>query len=606
MASYRPYHPPPPPPPAGQQPLPPVNPYSAAAAAAPQNYGHFPYNPAMNANMYGYPSSYGGYPPNPSQFNANPNPSLPSDEHPPLPPGPAPPPPPGPPPSEGLPPPPPSGPPPSAPPPTTADSIKQRHSVPQKHQKPPSLPPPPKHRAETEEERRIRKQKEYEKHKQDEKRKLALRQSQATVLHKTSHPKGGAPAGGNLTSGPAKQSSVSNVQNRADNNRLKKPTTFMCKMKFRNELPDPTAQLKVLSLNTDKDRYTKYRISSLEKNWKPILIPPPDLGIPLDLLDLTVYNARSERAELAREDEELLRDAEMETPVKNEGIRRKERPTDKGMSWLVKTQYISSLSTESAKKSISEKQAKEMRERKQGNKNVLDNLNNREKQIRAIEESFEAAKLPPAHQSKPGMEAEWVLPLFPYFDRYEDQYVMVNFDGDPTADSEQYNKLDASSRDELESQAIMKSYVVNGSDPSKPEKFLAYMAPSPHELMKDRTEDEEEEMSYSWFREYHWDVVGDDVDDPTTYLVTFDDKAARYLPLGTKLALHKKRAKEGRQDDMEHFPVPSKITVRKNKRKFDNKNNKSVLETGQSSSKHEKVERKRSLDMDRFDDDVSY
>jgi hypothetical protein len=42
----------------------------------------------------------------------------------------------------------------------------------------------------------------------------------------------------------------------------------------------------------------------------------------------------------------------------------------------------------------------------------------REKQIRAIEESFEAAKLPPVHQTKHEMEAEWVLPLFPCFERY--------------------------------------------------------------------------------------------------------------------------------------------------------------------------------------------
>ena len=52
---------------------------------------------------------------------------------------------------------------------------------------------------------------------------------------------------------------------------------------------------------------------------------------------------------LAPEDEELLRDDEVLTPVKPEGIRKKERPTDKGMSWLVKTQYISPLSTDAAK-----------------------------------------------------------------------------------------------------------------------------------------------------------------------------------------------------------------------------------------------------------------
>ena len=52
---------------------------------------------------------------------------------------------------------------------------------------------------------------------------------------------------------------------------------------------------------------------------------------------------------IAPEDEELLRDDEVLTPIKQEGIRKKERPTDKGVSWLDKTQYISPLSTDAAK-----------------------------------------------------------------------------------------------------------------------------------------------------------------------------------------------------------------------------------------------------------------
>ena len=36
-------------------------------------------------------------------------------------------------------------------------------------------------------------------------------------------------------------------------------------------------------------RYTKYTITSLEKTYKPKLFVEPDLGIPLDLLDLSVY-----------------------------------------------------------------------------------------------------------------------------------------------------------------------------------------------------------------------------------------------------------------------------------------------------------------------------
>ena len=55
------------------------------------------------------------------------------------------------------------------------------------------------------------------------------------------------------------------------------------------------------------------------------------------------------RPPLAPEDEELLRDDEAVTPIKKDGIRKKERPTDKGVAWLVKTQYISPLSMESTR-----------------------------------------------------------------------------------------------------------------------------------------------------------------------------------------------------------------------------------------------------------------
>jgi len=311
----------------------------------------------------------------------------------------------------------------------------------------------------------------------------------------------------------------------------------------------------------------------------PKMIVPEDLGIPLDLLDMSVYNPPAVQPPIAPEDEELLRDDEVLTPIKQEGIRKKERPTDKGVSWLVKTQYISPLSTDAAKTSLTEKQAKERRESRMGRNVFLDSLNDREKQIKAIEESFRAAKSRPVHQTKRGMQAEWVMPLLPDFDRYDDPFVMVNFDGDPTADSEQYNKLERPVRDECESRAVMKSFSVNGTDPTKQEKFLAYMAPAPHELARDL--DDEDDIQYSWLREYHWEVRGDDKDDPTTYLVTFDEEeGARYLPLPTKLVLQKKKAKEGRSgDEIEHFPVPSRITVSRTAHG-------GTMERGESSSMH--------------------
>lgn len=58
---------------------------------------------------------------------------------------------------------------------------------------------------------------------------------------------------------------------------------------------------------------------------------------------------KGERTPLDLEDEALLRDDDPITPIKKDGIKRKDRPTDKGVSWLVKTQYISSLSMDSTK-----------------------------------------------------------------------------------------------------------------------------------------------------------------------------------------------------------------------------------------------------------------
>uniref|UniRef100_A0A0D6QWV7 Uncharacterized protein n=1 Tax=Araucaria cunninghamii TaxID=56994 RepID=A0A0D6QWV7_ARACU len=415
---------------------------------------------------------------------------------------------------------------------------------------------------ETEDERRLRKRKEYER-KQEEKQRREKDSQAGSTLRKNQ-------MGSSLQSVKATPGGISTrgvgdarVERKpqyvgADkiDNKLKKPTTFLCKLKFRNELPDPTTQPKLLSFNTNKDQYTKYTITSLEKMHKPKLFVEPDLGIPLDLLDISVYNPPKVRQPMAVEDEELLRDDEMTTPNRQQGIRRKERPTDKGVGWLVKTQYISPLSLDTPKQ-----QTKDMRESREGRNLFLENLKDREQQIQAIEESFRVSKLRPVHQTKPGLEPVEILPLLPDFDRWQDQLILATFDGEATADSEMYNKLDPSVRDELESRAVMKSY--SGTDPTK-DKFLAYMVPALDELMKDMYDEDEEDMSYTWLREYKWDVRTEDANNAATYVITFGEDAARYLPLQTKLSLQKRRATEGRstEDAENQFPIPSSVTIR--------------------------------------------
>ncbi|KAL4179153.1 hypothetical protein AMTRI_Chr13g118630 [Amborella trichopoda] len=55
----------------------------------------------------------------------------------------------------------------------------------------------------------------------------------------------------------------------------------------------PQHNFKLLALNTDKDQYAKCKITSLEKLHKPKRFVEPDHGIPLDLLDTSVYNTPS-------------------------------------------------------------------------------------------------------------------------------------------------------------------------------------------------------------------------------------------------------------------------------------------------------------------------
>ncbi|XP_022715033.1 protein PAF1 homolog [Durio zibethinus] len=617
MASYRPYPPQSfPPPPQNQNPLPPqqqqhysqsynqMNPnsnYHYPPARPSQQQQQQPPPPPPPQQQYSYPpppppppdSSYPPPPPPPlptmpqNSINSRPPMYYPPSQYgnqamQPLQPPPPPPPPSSP--GSSIPPPPPPSSPPPPPPPKESVGDKgfserskggnrdfsgsgrrehghSNHGVGGREHKPmmPPIKKPngPAGRVETEEERRLRKKKEFEKQRQEEKHRQHMKESQKTLMVSS-----GKGHGSMVGSRMGDRRATPFLSGERIENRLKKPTTFLCKLKFRNELPDPSAQPKLMALKKDKDRFTKYTITSLEKMYKPKLFVELDLGIPLDLLDLSVYNPPSVRPPLAPEDEELLRDDEAATPIKKDGIRRKERPTDKGVSWLVKTQYISPLSMESTKQSLTEKQAKELRELK-GGRNLLENLNNRERQIKEIEASFQASKLRPVHATNKNLEPIEVMPLLPDFDRYNDQFVMVSFDSAPTADSEIFSKLHESVRDDHESRAIMKSYQAPSSDPANPEKFLAYMVPSLDELSKDMY-DEHEDISYSWVREYHWDVRGDDANDPTTYLVSFDEGEARYVPLPTKLNLRKKRAREGRSgDEIEHFPIPSRITVRR-------------------------------------------
>lgn len=93
-------------------------------------------------------------------------------------------------------------------------------------------PNAPSGRVETEEERRLRKKREYEKQRHEEKHRHHLKESQNKVLQKTQMLTSGAKGHGSISaSHMADRRTAPLLSGERTENRLKKPTTFLCKLK---------------------------------------------------------------------------------------------------------------------------------------------------------------------------------------------------------------------------------------------------------------------------------------------------------------------------------------------------------------------------------------
>lgn len=67
-------------------------------------------------------------------------------------------------------------------------------------------------------------------------------------------------------------------------------------------------------------------------------------------------------------------------------------------------------------------------------------------QVAAIEESFAAAGERPKHPRDPSLRPVQVLPVLPDFRNWMQNYLMVNFDNDPTEDHDRLSKLNPNQR----------------------------------------------------------------------------------------------------------------------------------------------------------------
>lgn len=89
----------------------------------------------------------------------------------------------------------------------------------------------PSGRVETEEERRLRKKREFEKQRQEEKHRQQLKEAQNTILQKTQMLPSQKGHGSIVGSRMGDRRATPLLSGERIENRLKKPTTFLCKLK---------------------------------------------------------------------------------------------------------------------------------------------------------------------------------------------------------------------------------------------------------------------------------------------------------------------------------------------------------------------------------------
>eukprot|EP00854_Cymbomonas_tetramitiformis_P019193 gene19193-22944_t len=355
---------------------------------------------------------------------------------------------------------------------------------------------------------------------------------------------------------PAKKPEEPKPKKDSQENRLKRQTNFLCRVQFRNDLPQVPVEPKLLAVPTSWQRFIQYRTHSLDVDRTHQLDLEPDQAIPLDMLEAPQYAVPSVRPRLAPEDEALLSD--------NSGGNLK----GDNFSWLMNTQYISDLQLP-AQKGVTEKRYKEMRAEAAAEAQDQQ-VDERQSQIEAIEASFVSVRNQPSHKTKPHLKPVEVLEVLPDFDRWPSNLVQVTFDAEPTKDLDDLVSLSEATRSAMESRALIKSFLVPVEE-GEPEKFAAYLLPSEAGLQAietgaldedhDKSVEEQTAVEYKWMREYHYETKPEDANNDNIVFF-FGDGEVKYMPLRTKFALQKKKAR-GLDSKMAEIARPAAISLKR-------------------------------------------
>ncbi|XP_022904241.1 RNA polymerase II-associated factor 1 homolog [Onthophagus taurus] len=312
---------------------------------------------------------------------------------------------------------------------------------------------------------------------------------------------------------------------------------LICKVKYCNTLPDIPFDLKFIAYPFESTRFIQYNPTSLERNYRYEVLTEHDLGVAIDLINKDVYAV--EPGSLLDPADEKLLEEDILTPQDSKRSRHHAR----SVSWLRRTEYISTEQTRFQPQTMDKVEAKVGYSIKKNLKNETLYMD-RDSQIKAIEKTFEDSKVViEKHYSKPNVVPVETLPVYPDFKLWKYPCAQVIFDSDPAPVGKQMPA-------QLEE---MSQAMIRGVMDESGEQFVAYFLPVEETLQKRREDfanfipyQDDEEYEYKMAREYNWNVKSKASKGyEENYFLVMRQDGIYYNELETRVRLSKRRQKIG-------------------------------------------------------------
>jgi len=318
---------------------------------------------------------------------------------------------------------------------------------------------------------------------------------------------------------------------------------FVCPYHFGAGLPPLPADPKLLEIDFERASFVRFRFdSAVEMSAKYELLPEPDLGITIDLVDPEAFAAAAPGTELDAADEELLSASAFAQALgERKGIAAVAKEMRENVTFLRKTPIMSNNLYDSVNKF--QKVNMESKPVLETSKHLAMTTNTTRtlaQQIEAIEKSFDDAETinvrssTLVHPSDPSLTPVSSVPVLPDYAGWDNRYSIMTFDVDPSLSKP--GDLEVAYARERIGRALCKGFSRKEQD--KNEMYLAYMLPPAREEGAD--EALEEDVPLEWVREYQYTLAKRDTSAQDTYYLAIGETVASYNPIESRIAMARK------------------------------------------------------------------